>query len=65
MGFKSVPISGMPLSPEEVKTIKVSKDFKMSAAAGRQSGLLTPGQLGIRINDKERDILVRLFAFAN
>lgn len=64
MAFRSQPIAGILLSPEEVEAIKASKDFKMSAAAGRASGLITPGQLGIRIQDRERDILVRLFAFA-
>lgn len=42
-----------------------SEEYKQHLDAVLRRGLLTPGFLGIKLQDKERDILARLLAYAN
>lgn len=65
MAFRSEPIAGHELSSDEIRALTETDDFKSSVEFNKAMGLLTPGLLGLKLPEKTRDIVARLFAFTN
>lgn len=52
-------------SQEDFDIYKKTNSYKECHSSYLQLGLLTPGLLGLKLQDNERDIVARLFAYAN
>jgi len=65
MAFRGEPISGLDLSEDEVKSLMESDDFKRSVERRKAQGLLSPGLVALKLQEPARDVVTRLFAFAN
>jgi len=52
-------------SSDNMNAFRETKKYKEYHASVLRRGLLTPGCLGILLQDRERDIAARLFAYAN
>jgi hypothetical protein len=65
MAFRGEPISGLELSDDEIKSLMESDDFKLSVEWGKAQGFLSPGLVALKIQEPARDVVTRLFAFAN
>lgn len=63
--FRSQSIEGEFLTQDEMNKIRELEEFKESVFLAISRGSLLPGPLGIKLKDSHRDIIVRLFAFAN
>lgn len=65
MAFRSTCSIGTELSPDEVKQLKDSERFATLTNNNLAKGLLSPGLVGLTLQEEMRDIVARLFAFTN
>ncbi|MFA7281835.1 MAG: hypothetical protein WC100_17255 [Sterolibacterium sp.] len=65
MAFRSEPIRNRRLTADEVNTMMDSDDFRLAVESHKAAGLLAPGLVGLKLQENTRDIVTRLFAFAN
>lgn len=65
MAFRSKISLGTELTSDEVKNMQASIEFKDSANYYLSKGLLSPGFVGLKLQEKTRDVVARLFAYTN
>lgn len=65
MAFRSKLSLGTELSSDEVNSLQASIEFKDSANYYLSKGLLSPGFVGLKLQEKMRDVVARLFAYTN
>lgn len=63
--FMEEPIAHHVLSSNELKELIETSDFKSNVEYFMAKGFLAPGLLGLKLSEEQRNIVVRLMAFAN